>query len=100
MAKDVRVIVKRLQGVSKKTGSKYDFLTYEGVDTNGKKCEFKFTKACKNYPQEEGSFTLHIPDGGISKDKGSIYERFWIRAVDSYEVFDGFKAVDDDDLPF
>lgn len=100
MAKDVRVIVKRLQGVSKRTGRKYDFLTYSGVETNGKRCEFKFTKACKNIPHEEGSFTLHIPDGGISKDNASIYERFWIRAIDSYEVFDGFKVIDDDDLPF
>lgn len=100
MAKDVRVIVKRLQGVSKRTGSKYDFFAYSGAEVDGTKCEFKFTKTCKNYPQEEGTFILHIPDGGISKDKSSIYERFWIRDLDSYEVFDDFKDVDDDDLPF
>lgn len=98
--KSIRVNVARLKGKSKATGKDYDFLAYEGITANGKKVEIKFTRACKDIPTEVGSYIVEAPSSQISKDKNSIYERYWIREVASVQPY--VKEVKDEteDLPF
>lgn len=87
--------VKRITG--EKDGKKYDFLAYSGYDKNNRKCKFKFTKACKGQPDSEGIFNVIIDSKYINKDNGSRFNDYWIKAVESYTVYDGFNK---QDLPF
>lgn len=93
------VEVRRIAG-TRKDGTKYDFVVYEGYDKKGKKCEFRLTKECKGQPVKPGSYVLTIEHDKLSKDKSRRFNTFWIRDVKGYEVYDGIKTDDDDDLPF
>ena len=87
--------VKRITG--EKDGKKYDFLAYSGYDNHNRKCKFKFTKACKGQPDEEGLFTVMIDSKMINKDKQSRFNDYWIKAVESFKKYDGFNK---EELPF
>lgn len=98
-AKLLKIImeVKRIKG--EKNGNKYDFLAYNGYDKNNRKCKFKFTKACKGQPDDEGLFEVTVDSKMINKDKGSRFNDYWIKAVESYTKYDGFQSKPED-LPF
>lgn len=99
--KKLIVNVRRLTGVSKKTNKKYDFLTYEGFDTNNRKVTFKLTKAVTNAPKTEGVYVWMVKPENISKDKSSRFNQYWIRGIESVEDYKGPEPKDDyADLPF
>lgn len=93
----IQVDVKRIKG--EKEGKKYDFLTYTAYDKRGKKSKLKFTKTAQNVPADEGCFTLTILTTNINRDKSTKYNEYWVKNVESYEIYDGFTATEDD-LPF
>lgn len=97
--KTIRVYCRRKKGKSKSTGRDYDFLTFEGVTTDGKKVELKFTRACKDVPSEVGVYVIKVPSTAISKDRKSIYEQYWIREITSCESYHK-EEVEEEDLPF
>lgn len=94
---DITMEVARIKG--EKDGKKYDFLAYSGYDKHGKKCKFKFTKDCQGQPVNEGIYVCKIDKTMINKDKSSRYNDYWVRKVESYTDYDGFKG-NDEDLPF
>lgn len=95
---EIRVNVIRKQGKSKATGKDYDFLAYEGITSAGKKVELKFTRACKNVPNEVGKYVVEVPTTQISKDRTSIFNQYWIREVVSVKPF--VKKDEYEELPF
>lgn len=99
--KKLIVNARRLTGVSKKTNKKYDFLTFEGFDTNNRKVTFKLTKAVTNAPTREGAYVWMVKPENISKDKASRFNQYWIRGIESVEDYKGPELKDDyEDLPF
>ena len=99
--KKLIVNARRLIGVSKKTNKKYDFLTYEGFDTNNRKVTFKLTKAVTNAPKTEGAYVWRVKPENISKDNTSRFNQYWIRGIESVEDYKGPESKDEyEDLPF
>ena len=93
----IRVEAKRIKG--ERDGKKYDFLSFEGFDKNGRKCRFKFTKDCNDVPEEEGEYIMTVDRAYINKDKQSRFNNYWVKEVISFEEYDGFTP-NEDDLPF
>lgn len=99
--KKLIVNARRLTGVSKKTNKKYDFLAYEGFDNHNKKVTFKITQAVNNAPKTEGVYVWMVKPENISKDKSSRFKQYWIRCIESVDVYKGPEPKDDyEDLPF
>lgn len=82
-----------------KNGKKYDFLAYSGFTVDGKKCKYKFTKACKLKPEEIGIYKCTVDSDKIWKDKQSKFNEYWIAELKTCEVFE-FTPKENDDLPF
>lgn len=89
--------------VGENENGKYDFLVYEGWDKRGKKCSLKFTRDCEgSKPNKAGCYYINVLKKDIKPDKRSRYREYWIRAVQSFEEYDGFSnnADNEEDLPF
>lgn len=96
--KKIRVDFVRLVGKSKSTGKSYDFLVARGSDGNGKKCDFKFTRAVDNLPKEEGKYVMSVESNNINKDRSSIYNQYWIKKVEKFEKYEIKNT--EEELPF
>lgn len=88
--------------VGENDNGKYDFLTYTAWDTRGKRSTLKFTKACEGQPKKPGCYFLTINKKDITQDKSSRFRQYWVRAVESFEEYDGFsnRTDNEEDLPF
>lgn len=93
----LEIEAKRIKG--EKDGKKYDFLSYSGFENGGKRCKFKFTKQCKNKPEEEGLYTVVVDSDKIWQDKQSKFKEYFISETKSCELF-VFTPSENDDLPF
>lgn len=94
---ELQVEAKRIKG--ERDGKKYDFLSFETFDKNGKKSRIKFTKACENIPEEEGTYLIKVKMKDINRDKMSKYLIYWIKAMVSCEDYE--QSFDNDEpLPF
>ena len=94
---EIVIEAKRIQG--EKDGRKYDFLSFEGFEKNGRKCRFIFTKECKNIPEEVGQYKIVVEKKNINKDKQNRYARYYIKELVSCEKFES-SYDNDDDLDF
>lgn len=90
---------KRVKG--EKNGRKYDFTTYEGKDTKGHKCQFKFVKELKNdVPDEAGEYLFKIDKRYINRDKRTQFNEYWVRQIVSVEPYVPHFDDNTEDLPF
>ena len=97
--KEYKIEIKAERIKGEKDGKKYDFLAFSGFDSEGKKCKFKFTKSCKDKPEDEGVYTIIVDSDKIWKDKGTKFREYYISELKSCEVFE-FEQPENDDLPF
>ena len=88
--------------IGENDNGKYDFLVYDAWDKKGKKCALKFTRDCEGKPNKPGCYFLNILKKDIRQDKQSRHREYWVRAVQSYEEYDGFtnNGDNEEDLPF
>lgn len=96
---EIIIRARRIKGESA-NGKKYDFLSFEGYDTNGQKCKFKFTNAVKNLPVEAGEYTFIIPKAAINKDKKVRWNEYWVREVQSCDPYVPHFDDNVEELPF
>lgn len=92
--------VERRTGTSKKTGQDYNFLVFKAWNKRGRRVDLKLLRECEGQPKKEGCYYLTIEKGDIKPDKRSRFEAYYVRKVKSFEEYDGFKATDNEDLPF
>lgn len=93
----IEIEAKRIKG--EKDGRKYDFLAFNGFTNDGRKCKYKFTKACKLKPTEEGVYKCVVDSDKIWQDKQTKFREYWISELKTCEVFE-FVHQENDDLPF
>lgn len=100
--KEYRIQCDVIRKVGENDNGKYDFLTYQAWDTHGKRCTLKFTKDCEGQPKKAGCYFITILKKDIKQDKSSRFRQYWVRAVQSFEEYDGFSsnADNEEDLPF